>query len=104
MSSLKSDAFCVRLTPRSGPPTAAIVVTGQCAGRRRQPRWRPGEGADHAGFDRRHDVKSLGHPSVVRLDLNFEAPVIAETPQRMVLYTAEPRSVAVDGLVLLARD
>ncbi|MDH2413582.1 helix-turn-helix transcriptional regulator [Nocardioides sp. CER19] len=60
--------------------------------------------AEHPVFDCGYGVKSFRHPLVGRLDLSYEALVLAETTQRMVLYTAEPGSSSADGLELLGRD
>lgn len=60
--------------------------------------------AEHPVFDCGYGVKSFQHRVVGRLDLSYEALVIADSSQRMVLYTAEPGSASADGLELLDRD
>ncbi|MGZ4476673.1 MAG: MmyB family transcriptional regulator, partial [Nocardioides sp.] len=59
---------------------------------------------EHPVFDCGYGLKSFSHPIVGRLDLSYEALLIADSSQRMVLYTAAPGSATADGLALLARD
>lgn len=59
--------------------------------------------AEHPVFDCGYGVKRFAHPLVGRLDLSYEAMLLPETSQRMVLYHAEPGSGSADALELLAR-
>jgi transcriptional regulator with XRE-family HTH domain len=59
--------------------------------------------AEHPVFDCGYGVKRFRHPLVGSLDLSYEAMLLPETSQRMVLYHAEPGSAAADALALLER-
>ncbi|MCA1981283.1 MmyB family transcriptional regulator [Nocardioides nematodiphilus] len=65
--------------------------------------WFATLGTEHPVFDCGYGLKSFAHPVVRRLDLSYEALLIADSSQRMVLYTAAPGSATADGLALLAR-
>ncbi|WP_300681608.1 helix-turn-helix transcriptional regulator [Nocardioides sp.] len=58
--------------------------------------------AGHPVYDCGYGVKQFRHPLVGRLDLTYEAMLLPETSQRMVMYHAESGASA-DALELLAR-
>ena len=58
--------------------------------------------AEHPVMDCGYGIKRLRHPVVGRLDLAYEAMVLPETSQRIVLYRAEPGSPSADALATLA--
>lgn len=60
--------------------------------------------AEHPVFDCGYGVKRFDHPVVGRLDLFYEAMLLPDTSQRMVLYHAEPGTGSADALELLARQ
>ncbi|MEP9384180.1 helix-turn-helix transcriptional regulator [Nocardioides sp. KR10-350] len=60
--------------------------------------------AEHPVFDCGYGVKRFRHPLVGRLDLSYEAMLLPETSQRMVLYHAEEGTAAADALALLSRS
>lgn len=59
--------------------------------------------AEHPVMDCGYGIKRLRHPMVGRMDLAYEAMVLPETSQRIVLYRAEPGSPSADALELLGR-
>ncbi|MEU6138638.1 helix-turn-helix transcriptional regulator [Nocardioides sp. NPDC047086] len=59
--------------------------------------------AEHPVMDCGYGIKRLRHPVAGRLDLAYEAMVLPETSQRIVLYRAEPGSPSADALERLAR-
>jgi transcriptional regulator with XRE-family HTH domain len=65
--------------------------------------WFAGLWAEHPVSDCGYGIKNFRHPLVGRLDLSYEALAIADSSQRMVLYTAERGSASADGLELLGR-
>lgn len=58
--------------------------------------------AEHPVMDCGYGIKRLRHPVVGRLDLAYEAMVLPETSQRIVLYRAEPGSPSAAALAMLA--
>ncbi|MEU0312363.1 helix-turn-helix transcriptional regulator [Nocardioides sp. NPDC006273] len=58
--------------------------------------------AEHPVMDCGYGIKRLRHPVAGRLDLAYEAMVLPETSQRLVLYRAEPGSPSADALSRLA--
>lgn len=66
--------------------------------------WFAGIWAEHPIYDCGYGVKRFDHPLVGRLDLSYEAMLLPDTSQRMVLYRAEPGSASADALELLARS
>lgn len=59
--------------------------------------------AEHPVFDCGYGVKRFRHAHVGRLDLAYEAMLLPDSSQRMVLYQAEPGSGSADALALLDR-
>jgi transcriptional regulator with XRE-family HTH domain len=58
--------------------------------------------AEHPVMDCGFGIKRMRHPAVGRIDLAYEAMVLPETSQRIVLYRAEPGSPSADALERLA--
>jgi transcriptional regulator with XRE-family HTH domain len=60
--------------------------------------------AEHPVMDCGYGIKRLRHPVVGRIDLAYEAMVLPDTSQRIVLYRAEPGSPSAAALEQLARE
>ncbi|WP_406021829.1 helix-turn-helix transcriptional regulator [Nocardioides sp. NBC_00850] len=59
--------------------------------------------AEHPVMDCGYGIKRLRHPAAGRMDLAYEAMVLPDTSQRIVLYRAEPGSPSADALEGLTR-